>query len=599
MYRVILVHTYKLTPSSNVKTEDFLLYDSLCINEYDKQIQSPTLTIDKEGGSFSFTVSKEHYTWALFENRSIMKRTSQIIIYENDEWLWEGCIVDYSKDYAGNFKIDCSGALQYLKNTTLPLSNIVNVKKPLTQGNDGFFKSVFKIFMQKIVTQHNERINDLDASTVGYSVESVLRHQKIYFVDQLFDGYAPIIVDPNAIPPDHFSRIVNFETCYDALQKRIADDFGGFFYLIKEKVTVDSDLRDQDSTLTIGEQREVLLLRYRMIPKDSQDKFVAYLGHNLLDYNISEDFDLATAAIPLGDSYDENHPGDSRWWFKDERSVFFDISQRANYAWRTTAQTESGRTYPIGGSRIFLPSTVDGAHDIVSKYGMRDVTVEFDTVVAKYPHIPQWNGNWQDYKAGDLVLYTYTDGGGTVHPNVCFVVLQDHTSRPSITPSGTQSWYTEAPSNHLTFWQYYYSIKHPGQTIPTSQEKIEWESKNDYLGDTNDYRIGIYETSTGDTLYRTDYMKALKVLAIDYLTNQQFDKLVLDISANKISSSDDEVFDALHSFGTKIPVSASLFGENLKQYEVTGVTLQLNDDSQSRLTLGGEETKITKLINTK
>ena len=140
--------------------DELLLYDSSCVNDYDLQIQSPSLTINKEGGSFSFTVPKNHRAWTLFENGAVLKRTSQIIIYEDAQWLWEGCIVDYGKDYIGNFKINCDGALQYLKNTTFPLENIVNITKISTETNNAFFIRAFGLFMRKIVTQHNGRINE-------------------------------------------------------------------------------------------------------------------------------------------------------------------------------------------------------------------------------------------------------------------------------------------------------------------------------------------------------------------------------------------------------------------------------------------------------
>lgn len=575
-----------------------LLYDGLCVSERSITIQSPTVTIDKEGGSFSFTVPKEHVLWPSFENETVLRRTSQIIIYEDDEWFWEGCIVDYGKDYFGNFKINCSGALQYLKNTTFPLENIVNITKNSTETNNAFFIRAFSKFVKEITTQHNNRINDLES--VGYSgAEFSLRHQKIYFDSRTYDSIPAIEIDDGVVPPDHFSRVVNFETCYDALQKRIVDDFGGFFYLIKKHVTITSELVDQDSVWeehTPPGGSTLLLLRYRMSPI-SKDNYVVYLGHNLLDYNISEDFDLATAAIPLGDTYDENHPGESRWWLKDERSAFHDITQRANYGWRER-QLQTHPYYPTGGSRVFLPSSVQGASEIIAKYGMRDVIVEFDTIVAKHPQAPVWNPNGIYYIIGQYVRYR-SPGSSTWEK---YKVMTNVVSSPSEPPNTSSVYSLLSGGTVLDGWSYYMYIKgHSG-------EPIHWLSKDDYLG--YNYINGgqlfeVYETPTGSSIaggegvYIEDYMLALRILAEDYLTNQQFNKLVLDISATKVSSTDGERFNALRSFGTKIPVSASLFGENLKPYEVTEVSIQLDDDGQSRLTLGGEDTKITKLINTK
>lgn len=590
MYSVFLDYWYKNL--SSVYHDSVLLYDSSCVNEHIKQLQSPALVIDKEGGSFSFSIPREHETWAMFENGVILKRTSQITIFENNKWLWEGFITDYNKDLLGNYKISCIGALQYLKNTTFHLENIVNVSRNDRDTMIDFAKKALSIFMKKIVTQHNNRINDLN--NIGYySSSSILKHQKIYFDKRLADS---IELSDNIVFPDHFSRIVNFESCYDALQKRIVDDFGGFFYLRRAQVDVDSEIADQDNALPQGGTSYLLLLCYKERSEVISNSIV-YLGHDLLDYNISEDFDLATAAIPLGDTYDENHPGESRWWLKDERSVFYDITQRANYAWRQR-QTETHPYYPTGGSRVFLPLDNSGAsEEVVSKYGMRDVILEFDTVVAKYPDVPEWVGDGRRYVIGQVVKYKPT--GSTVYNQ--YDVKVDHTSASNRNPTNTN--FFEKRQSEYYPWEYYMHVR--------GLSEMKWANKKDYLGETwnDDNTIKFFDvrqslTGSGqgsaDGVYIQEYMCALRILAEDYLTNQQFNKLVLDISVLKISSSEDgESLDVKKALGNQLPVSASLFGDNAKPYEISSISVQLNDDRQSRLTLGGEETKITNLVTTK
>ena len=589
MYTVFLDYWYE--KSSHVYHHDsVLLYDSSCVNEYIKQLQSPALVIDKEGGSFSFSIPKEHETWAMFENGVVLKRTSQIIIFENNKWIWEGFITDYNKDLIGNYKVACTGALQYLKNTNFPLENIVNVSKNDKETMVAFAKRALSIFMKNIVTQHNNRINDLNS--IGYSSSSsILKHQKIYFDKS--SAYSIELSDDIAFP-DHFSRIVNFESCYDALQKRIVDDFGGFFYLRRDKVHIDGYIAEQDNKLSVGGIDYLLLLCYKERSEVISNSIV-HLGHDLLDYNISEDFDLATAAIPLGDTYDENHPGESRWWLKDERSVFYDITQRANYAWRER-QTETHPYYPTGGSRIFLPLS-GASEEVVSKYGMRDVILEFDTVVAKYPDVPEWVGDGRQYVIGQVVKYRPTSS--TAYEQ--YDVRAPHTSRDDRNPTNPD--YFAKRSSEYSPWGYYMHVR--------GLSEMKWANKKDYLGETwnDDKTVKLFDviqsiTGSGqgsaEGEYIQEYMCALRILAEDYLTNQQFNKLVLDISVSKISSSEDgEDLDVKKALGNQLPVSASLFGDNAKPYEISSISVQLNDDSQSRMTLGGEETKITNLVSTK
>lgn len=590
MYTVFLDYWHE--QSSHIYHDNVLLYDSSCVNERIKQLQSPALAIDKEGGSLSFSIPREHDSWEMFENGVPLKRTSQITVFENNKWLWEGFITDYNKDLLGNYKINCIGALQYLKNTVFPLENIINVSKNDRETMVSFGKRALSLFMKKIVTQHNNRINDL--SSIGYSSRSILEHQKIYFDRRL--AYSIDLSDDIAFP-DHFSRIVNFESCYDALQKRIVDDFGGFFYLRRATVNIDAEIASQDNLLSQGGTAYLLLLCYKERSEIITDH-IAYLGNDLLDYNISEDFDLATAAIPLGDTYDENHPGESRWWLKDERSVFYNITQRANYAWRQR-QITTHPYYPTGGSRIFLPLVSSGASEVVSKYGMRDVILEFDTVVAKYPDVPVWVGDGRQYVIGQIVKYRPT--GSAVYKQ--YYVKANHTSTSALTPTAATNYFSEQSSEY-TPWGYYMHVR------GLSEKK--WKNKKDYLGETwnDDKTIKLFDVrqsvpgsgggGSSDGEYIDEYMYALRILTEDYLTDQQFNKLVLDISISKISSSENgESLDVRSVLGQRLPVSSSLFGDNAKPYEIGSISVQLNDDSQSRLTLGGEDTKITKLINTK
>ena len=83
--------------------------------------------------------------------------------------------------------------------------------------------------MHKICRQYNNRLNDIARDIYEGSV--ILTHQKIYCHP------TESVIDISGIKtPTHFSRIVNFESCHTALQTRLVDDFGGYFYITKKEI---------------------------------------------------------------------------------------------------------------------------------------------------------------------------------------------------------------------------------------------------------------------------------------------------------------------------------------------------------------------------
>lgn len=605
-----------------------VLYDSLPMMEDDLRIYSPVLNLNKEGGTFQFTIPKDHPLWNVQSTHHpgvlFLSCLDQIVVHNENGWLWEGFPVDYSEDFVGNYNIVCEGALHYLENVFFPLTQLINKSNTSNKSDEAFLKECITSITTTIVNQHNSRLDDLKSKFPNVVVD----HQKIYC-----NSDSKIEVK-GVKPPYHFSRISNFESCYDALQKRVVDDFGGYYYLTKPK--------------------DVLVINYSISPPIVEDACVI-LGKNLLDYNVSEEFRLATAVIPRGNAYDDNHPGESRWWMKDERSAFYDIEQRADYRWRggSYEKDSNGKYHPTGGSRIFLPNNSDN-DALVKKYGMKDVIIEFDSVVAKYPvYSPGYNPGFPRWKPGltlhkdDYVIYnskewdptfpSYVDGTDSL-----YIVKKNLTTSSSKLPNRTDDLYEQIPKKYeqnAYGWPFYaqehtfkpnaHSYKAGERLFYTVNNKINvyeviadhvsnssrppntttnyyrlveedvpsrarWLSYQDYIGESPYWDTA--ETATADYCYICDYTEALRILGLNYLTNQQYNKLVLSIEASKISFDGEESLDPAAYFGKKLPVSANLFGTDLKPFEVTEVAITLDDDSQSTFTLGGEDTKITRLV---
>lgn len=601
--------------------DTFLLSDSLLIDDGTRRIYNPSLTLDFDGGQFSFTLPQEHVLWDQKDD-ILGQRTTAIIIEKDGQWLWEGFPTDYSMDLYGNYQVSCSGALKYLDNVVYPLSQPLNITADGVSDLTTHLRNGIIIFTKKVLQKHNDVLNDFNT----YGVSDI-SHQKIYYSAQ-----DSVIDVGTSKGPYHFARIVNFETCLEALKKRIVDDFGGHYYLTKKTITLTpAEFQDQDRSITSEVTKEVLLINYR-IPSETVYGTSVYLGHNLLEYNVSEDFQLATAVIPFGDDYDDNHHGESpaggnsKWWMKDGASAFEGITQKASYQWhhgaydyaKRSKQDDEGATHyydvytPTGGSRVFLPNVDSISEAAIQKYGFRDEIIEFGSVVAKYPEmngtatgpygVPynnnnKWSAGHVYYKYGSYVWYDVSHDGSVGH--FLYVCKKSHTSDLNKTPH-------DSGINSFIYWNQVGSLndvgskeidfitgwKHYAETHTNFND--DWLSIDDYLNAPNYWKPG--EETLTDWWYIEDYTRALRILALDYLQNQQFSKLVLDISVDMVSSEDGSILDYTDFLGKKLPVSATLFGSNLKPYEVTQVSIPLDDISSTRLTLGGEIQSLTKSI---
>lgn len=600
-----------------------LIFDSLLVNEPGMQILNPRLSMDVDGGSFSFTFPKSHKLWNSDGRSSafLCNRTDQVTIMVDGEWLWEGFPSDYTKTIDGDYEIHCPGALMYLDNAKYPLSQPLNMVyaagSPHYTGLAGFFKYAVVYFIKKMMKHHNDRINDMQSRFADLNIE----HQKIYFSDELSVFSVPSTVKP----PYYFSRIVNFESCYEALHKRISDDFGGFFYITKKSITM-STVADQDAQIGTGpgksispaEEREVLLINYR-IPNETVNDATVYMGNHLLDYNVSESFDLVTCVIPRGHTCEESRP--SKWWMKDDHSAFHDIEQYATKAWgsgdyKPYNPSNPNKIAPGLEYRVFLPNVGDNL-SIVKKYGFREVVLDFgDDVVAKYPSTggksPMSDtygaGNpnttpscifddGKDYNAGDFAWSLHNRAGSTPKYHL-YVSKHTHTSEASeqredgsldVDNWGYIGSIDEVPDlKFITAWKFYYHDQ--------SGSLTEWKSIDDYLNAPNAWDpLGDSGAYLSDWWYIEDYTRALKILSLDYLQNQQFDELVLEITADMIDHGSGKI-SPIDLLGKRLPVSADLFGRNLKPYPVTKVDFSLIYDNDSVISLGGLSTDITGLI---
>ena len=145
-----------------------ILADDICIHNdayLDKayKVLNPKLKLqDNSAGTLSFTIPMDS---AGYEKA---KRLSSVItVNENDEFLWEGRIIEEVVDFRNNRKVICEGELMYLNDTTQPPAE--------------YHDYTVRQFLQVLLDEHNRKVEDekkfvLGAVTVHDSNDSLYRY---------------------------------------------------------------------------------------------------------------------------------------------------------------------------------------------------------------------------------------------------------------------------------------------------------------------------------------------------------------------------------------------------------------------------------------
>lgn len=142
--------------------------DDLCIHNdayLDKgyKVLNPKLTFeDNSAGSLTMTIPPGNVGYEK------AKRLSSIItVKENDQFLWEGRIIEEQTDFWNNRKVTCEGELGYLNDTTQPPAE--------------YHDYTVRQFLQALIDEHNRKVEAekrfvLGAITVHDSNDSIFRY---------------------------------------------------------------------------------------------------------------------------------------------------------------------------------------------------------------------------------------------------------------------------------------------------------------------------------------------------------------------------------------------------------------------------------------
>lgn len=302
----------------------------------DLVLVKPKLVLeDNQPGTFDFTLPLNHRH--ANKTNSLGRPfcgslTDTVTIYKNGEWLWEGRPVSETSDFLNRRVIHCEGALGYFKDSIQPLK---------VQVSTSSLNTAVWSFLEALIDRHNEQLE-----AIGERLNLDFSDRMIY----LESGSSIVTVTPKDV--SSFTRITNYETTLESINKRLINKLDGHIRIRRATVNGTSKL----------------VLDYLKDYPDTSGQKIEF-GKNLLDYNKSVDMtEIATVIIPRGDTVQEDSP------FYRDAAAFTDISQRAHLGWFDVISTGE----PVGDQRIYA------GRDVIKEYGYIEKVVEFENIKAKY-----------------------------------------------------------------------------------------------------------------------------------------------------------------------------------------------------------------------
>lgn len=211
----------------------------------DTQLISPILErSENAAGSFEFTMLPNNPFY-----NSLKRMKSVIRIFENDEWIWEGRILNEDDDFYNQRNVYCEGDLAYLNDTRQP-------QREYTGYDDS---TGLRRYIETLLNVHNSKVSDEKAFYIGY-------------------------VTVDAVLPQVF--FTQFDSTLNCLNN-LVDKYGG--YLVIRRVD--------------GKRYLDYIPEYNIISNQT-----IRFGENLLDFTRSYDMsNLVTVLLPLGNkSTDRN-----------------------------------------------------------------------------------------------------------------------------------------------------------------------------------------------------------------------------------------------------------------------------------------------------
>ena len=211
----------------------------------DRTLTSPRVTLeDNDAGTFEFTIDVKHPEYNLFTQDP----TLVVEVFQGDEILFKGRVIEEINDFHKRKNILCEGELAYLKDSIQPQAE--------------YHDLTVRQYLETLINIHNSKVEKEKQFTIGIVT----------------------VTDPN----DKLYKFSNYESTLDVIRTDLLDTYGGH--------------------LRIRYDKGVRYLDYLEDYPNTSNQVIEF-GKNLLDFTKNYDLtDICTVVIPLGSKLEE--PGD-------------------------------------------------------------------------------------------------------------------------------------------------------------------------------------------------------------------------------------------------------------------------------------------------
>lgn len=243
-----------------VYSDDNLIYDTR-LSDY--RLLNPKLELElNKTGSFDFTIYPHHPNF-----NKIEKLKSIITIYQDEDIIFRGRVLNSEKGFNNELKVDCEGELAFL---------LDSIQRPYE------FTGTPEELFKKFIESHNSQVEESHRFKIGNIT----------------------VTDPN----NYINRSdTTYLTTWDSINKKLIELLGGYIFVRHE---------------TDGNYIDYVEDFDKLNPQKIE------LGKNLLDLKtIVKGEDIATAIIPLGAKYKVGEGEEER----EYRLTISDVNEGKDY----------------------------------------------------------------------------------------------------------------------------------------------------------------------------------------------------------------------------------------------------------------------------
>lgn len=230
-------------------------------------------------GEFKFTITKKH---SLYETLREYDMDNEITVYDGDDLIFCGTIVEINKDFQLTAEVTCQGEMSYLNKSIIPPFSTLS-----TEAGETAPDTLAKFF-EWLIEKHNSQVDDKRRFVIGRNDGSSIAEGSIYLSSDSYSTTGSVIKDSIlenytsyiTIEHEDDKRIVNLLKDFDPVNAQVID-FGSNLLDFTDDVASDdvytvmiplgAAMKDTEYTYYDG---------YYLTPDTSPDSTKQYYNHD-------------------------------------------------------------------------------------------------------------------------------------------------------------------------------------------------------------------------------------------------------------------------------------------------------------------------------